>query len=556
MVVVAGATAAGLYFGDRAVLATARRYLQADFNNRIASLQQLEQQRRSTLAEHCRVLVDKPRLHAALEDNALDLLYPTAKDELRELLSPDASPTDNSHARFYRFLDKHGTVIEPQEDSDAGAMSGEEKAQLVVHELPYTEQIGYVDFTQADDVGVDEVIAVPITSTETGETISALVAGFPIGGLSASNQQHEIRSGIMLHNHLWFPGLKGNERTALAARLSAAAAASDHTHNNFAAKVDGKRFLVFYEQLNPGSVFAPAYEVCLYPLTEFAATQTRVRMGMLGGGLLLLVAGLLTTQFATARLTRPVEALAIQREHATKALATTSAELQRSERFSADASHQLKSPVAVLRAGIESLMARADLAPEVYDELSSMLHQTYRLTGVVNDLLLLSRMDAGRLQIEFQPVNLTKLIEEWIDDLSALPDALDTHMETDVAGELWVEGEKRYIDLVVQNLLENARKYNREGGRIHVEARQYDGRIHLTVGNTGLGIAPDAQQTIFERFHRASIGERVPGHGLGLNLARELTRLHGGELKLVTSIEDWTEFEVSFRAADGKASQA
>src|SRR5204863_3262653 len=106
------------------------------------------------------------------------------------------------------------------------------------------------------------------------------------------------------------------------------------------------------------------------------------------------------------RLARPVEQLAVdsekdreQRKEAEAALASTSEELKRSARYSADASHQLKSPVTVLRAGLESMLAREDFKPEIYEELSGLLHQTHRLTGVIDDLLLLSRLDAGHLEI-------------------------------------------------------------------------------------------------------------------------------------------------------------
>ena len=80
-------------------------------------------------------------------------------------------------------------------------------------------------------------------------------------------------------------------------------------------------------------------------------------------------------------------------------------------------------------------------------------------------------------------------------------------------------------------------------------ARVEGGVALLTIGNTGRGIAPAAQAHIFERFHRGAMGENVPGYGLGLNLARELARLHQGDLRLVRSDESWTEFEVTFRIA-------
>jgi signal transduction histidine kinase len=231
------------------------------------------------------------------------------------------------------------------------------------------------------------------------------------------------------------------------------------------------------------------------------------------------------------------------------ALEMTSEELQRAARFSADASHQLKTPVTVLRAGIEELLNRKDFSPDVYDELSALLHQTYRITGVVDDLLLLSRMDAGHLQIRFEPVHLSQLLEEWIDDLSALPDETQVELKTNIPPNLYVAGEKRYIALIVQNLLENARKYNLHGGEICVSAEERGEFVVLNVENTARPIPPAAQEHIFERFHRGGMGENVPGHGLGLNLARELARLHGGDLRLVRSDQKGTEFEVRFRAA-------
>ncbi|PYL56158.1 MAG: hypothetical protein DMF31_13220, partial [Verrucomicrobia bacterium] len=238
-----------------------------------------------------------------------------------------------------------------------------------------------------------------------------------------------------------------------------------------------------------------------------------------------------------------------RRRRAEAALASTTQELERSTRYSADASHQLKSPVTVFRLGLEALLAREDFKPEVYEQLSALLHQTHRLTGVIDDLLLLSRMDAGHLQIASAPVNLSQLVDEWLDDLSALPDSPEVKIEKEFAANLFVTGEKRYTSLIVQNLLENARKYNCPGGRIRVSAHRNATSVVLTIGNTGRTIP--SGENIFERFHHRSTPSPASGHGMGLNLARELARLHGGDLLLVRSENDWTEFEVRFLAADG-----
>jgi signal transduction histidine kinase len=114
---------------------------------------------------------------------------------------------------------------------------------------------------------------------------------------------------------------------------------------------------------------------------------------------------------------------------------------------------------------------------------------------------------------------------------------------------LYIAGEKRYTSLIVQNLLENARRYNRPGGLIRVTAHKERGEVVLAIGNTGHSIPCDVQEHIFERFHHSSTGSDVSSHGLGLNLARNLARLHGGGLRLVGSEKDWTEFEARFRIA-------
>src|SRR5437899_12343980 len=85
--------------------------------------------------------------------------------------------------------------------------------------------------------------------------------------------------------------------------------------------------------------------------------------------------------------------------------------------------------MTILRIGLEFLLEREGFKPEVYEELSTLLHQTRRLTGVIDDLLLLSRMDAGHLQIASTPVNLSQLVDEWLDDLGALPDSPDVKIE-------------------------------------------------------------------------------------------------------------------------------
>jgi len=112
---------------------------------------------------------------------------------------------------------------------------------------------------------------------------------------------------------------------------------------------------------------------------------------------------------------------------------------------------------------------------------------------------------------------------------------------------LTVLGDRRYAMLIVQNVVENAHKYGRAGAPLRISAREDQGQVVLCVANQGAAIPAQSRESIFERFHRAAMGENIPGHGLGLNLARELARLHGGDLLLRRSDGEWTEFEILFR---------
>ncbi len=409
---------------------------------------------------------------------------------------------------------------------------------------------------EAGRLTVEEMIAVPIRSTENNEVIAALVLGFKPIEAAPHGESIGMKSGILADGKLQLATFDEAVEAQIAREVARELAQPNGTGESLRTTINGVPHLLFFQKLNPDSDYPPAYEVCVYPLDRLLARQARLRWQILSAGGLLLLGGFVVSHFFSRRLSQPVEQLAVvseenfaQRRRAEAELEMTAEELQRSARFSADASHQLKSPITVLRAGLDSLLAREGFPQEVYEEVSTLIHQTYRLTGVVEDLLLLSRMDAGKLRLTLNTVDLTHLVDEWLDDLQAMPEAADLRVETDIPEGLRIAGEIKYTSLVVQNLLDNARKYNRPGGAIRIVARQSGREVELLVANTGRGIPVGEQSFIFERFHRAGASPDVPGHGLGLNLARELVRLHGGELRLVRSDAEWTEFSAVFRAA-------
>src|SRR5215472_18166824 len=289
MVIVATLTALGFYLAQRRVTADAERNLQQTFQTELSSMHKVEELRYVALVDRCIALVGKPRIHAAIEDDAIDLLYPSAKDELRDLMEGKEPPPEQAarslHARFYRFLDDSGAVIKPPNPSDVGELDPATEAQLSLTKLPDTRQIGYIQSVG----GIHEVVTVPIFSTDTGDLVAALVIGFK--PFELQNKNTGMQSGIWVDGHLYLPALAPSAQNFLNDKITTALANTDSEQNYFRVQLAGEPQLLFYKRLNPASLFPPAYEICLYPLASWTAQLHRLRWQIGGAGALLLLGG-------------------------------------------------------------------------------------------------------------------------------------------------------------------------------------------------------------------------------------------------------------------------
>ena len=216
-------------------------------------------------------------------------------------------------------------------------------------------------------------------------------------------------------------------------------------------------------------------------------------------------------------------------------------------RFSADASHELKTPLAVARAGLGDLFSDPELAPHHQQRVAEALEHVGRLTDITESLLLLSRADAGRLGLAGGCTDAAATVRELVVDFSPLAEERDVKLEAEVCATAPAHAAPWALRMVVMNLLDNAIKYNAEAGRISVVLEAVGGSVMLRVGNTGAGIAPEDAAHVFDRFFRSAHTAEIPGSGLGLSLARELARAMGGELALTASRPGWTEFTLTLR---------
>ena len=240
----------------------------------------------------------------------------------------------------------------------------------------------------------------------------------------------------------------------------------------------------------------------------------------------------------------------------TKVLNDTFERLERSYlqavRFASDASHQLKTPITVMRAAIEALLADAGLRPEQAAALNDLLDQTRRLSSLTEGLLLLARADAGGVKTQPDEVELVPILERCIEDAEVLGSNQKIRIETELPASLRALADPGRTEQILLNLLENAVKYNRPGGVIRVRAGERRDGVFITVSNTGEQIPIERMPWIFDRFARGGRDESRAGHGLGLSIARELAAAQGGDVRLLHSGVQGTEFELRLASVNSK----
>jgi heavy metal sensor kinase len=216
-------------------------------------------------------------------------------------------------------------------------------------------------------------------------------------------------------------------------------------------------------------------------------------------------------------------------------------------RFSADASHELKTPIAIMRGELENALQAAEPGSPEQQVFSGLLEETQRLANITRSLMLLSRADAGQLTPALEPVDLTALLREILEDTAVLAEAAEIELQVEPLPNVTVSGDAVLLRTAMLNLLTNAVKYNQSGGTIRVSLEALATTALFQLGNSGPGIPAEDQPRIFRRFHRADRGRgrRIDGIGLGLSLTREILLAHHGTVELIESSSLWTRFEVS-----------
>jgi signal transduction histidine kinase len=322
--------------------------------------------------------------------------------------------------------------------------------------------------------------------------------------------------------------------------------------------IEYKGWRVETRQVDVGGL-APVYLQYARRLSDLEATVNRVRLfvalGVLGGALLALLAGLATARRAmepiseltaaarrvartrdpSVRMPRPeaddeVAELALTLEDMLRALndarEETEATLGRQREFVADASHELRTPLTSVLANLELL--EEELTGEQRETAASALRSSRRMRRLVGDLLLLARADAGRAA-PHEPVDLAEIVTDAAAELE--PVAGDHEISVAAEPGAQVEGARDELHRLVLNLMENALRHTDPGTAVEASVERRDGEVVLAVEDDGPGIPAELEDKIFERFFRGG-GDRSGSSGLGLSIVRAVTDSHHGTVVL------------------------
>jgi signal transduction histidine kinase len=263
-----------------------------------------------------------------------------------------------------------------------------------------------------------------------------------------------------------------------------------------------------------------------------------VAIAVTGGLLCTLVVLRLTNVIRTLDRLRSNERLArAEAETAERLLAEQNERLREADRvkdeFVALISHDLRTPLTSITGYVE-LALEEELPDEVRGYLQVVDRNADRLLALVNDLLFVARLQAGELRLEPEDLDLAGVVEETVAALQPRAAAKRIALTYEIEGVAPVHADRGRLHQLFDNLVSNGLKFTPEGGRVHVLVAMRNGSVHAEVSDTGIGIDPDDQQRLFERFFRTpqAVEQQVPGTGLGLYISRVIAEAHEGSLSV------------------------
>lgn len=274
--------------------------------------------------------------------------------------------------------------------------------------------------------------------------------------------------------------------------------------------------------------------------TEDVETElSRLRWGLTSGGIIALTLTGVGGLWLTRQSLQPIKLSFQQLKQVNQQL----------KQFTADASHELRSPLTVIKTSIQVMMTHPErIHPADVEKLDAIASATQQMTDLVEDLLVLARTDTTIITraVEWVSIPLEELLEDLRDFLLPQAQAKKITLKSDLPDGVLIKGDATSIRRLFSNLLENALQYTPDQGRVTISLVSLDRFVVISVEDTGVGIAPEHIPLIFNRFWRAdqARSHREEGSGLGLAIAQAIAQYHGGEITVTSQVGVGSCFQV------------
>ena len=222
------------------------------------------------------------------------------------------------------------------------------------------------------------------------------------------------------------------------------------------------------------------------------------------------------------------------------------------KQFAADASHELRTPLAVVMASADLLLADPSIKePFLRQVLEDLKSEVKKMTNLVSDLLMVARSDNNALKVKIQRLDLTEILKQVIRTMTPIAEKKNIRLAGENFAKVMINADEQRIKQLAIILVDNAIKYTTEGGAVLIRLEKADNaRAVFAVMDSGIGIAPEDLDKVFERFYRVdkARSREMGGNGLGLAIAAEIVKLHEGKISVASKLGEGTKFTVELKA--------
>lgn len=219
---------------------------------------------------------------------------------------------------------------------------------------------------------------------------------------------------------------------------------------------------------------------------------------------------------------------------------------ERMKQFSADISHEFKTPLTIIRGEIELALSKNKRASSLKKTLANILDEVVRLSNMVEDLLTLFKSDIGQVKFNFKEVDIVEIIKDLLEDIDVLAEEKKIKIEVGRLDSAIVLGDEMRLKQLFLNLIDNAIKYNKSGGKVTISVENKGDVVDVSISDTGVGIPEEELDLIFERFYRVDKARSRDsgGVGLGLSIAKWIAESHNGKIEVQSKLGQGSKFSV------------